>query len=37
MKIKELRDSGKLYELQDKWFGFRMEIPDSGYMPEGGI
>ena len=35
-KIKELRDSGKLYAMQDKWFGFRMEIPDSG-VPAGGI
>jgi polar amino acid transport system substrate-binding protein len=36
-QIKELRDSGKLYELQDKWFGMRMEIPDEGYLPEGSI
>ena len=36
-KIKELKDSGKLYELQEKWFGFRMEIPDTGYIPPGGI
>lgn len=35
--IRELRDSGQLYELQDKWFGFRMEIPDSGYLPEGAL
>ncbi|MEM1277170.1 MAG: transporter substrate-binding domain-containing protein [Pseudomonadota bacterium] len=35
--ILEMRDSGKLYELQDKWFGFRMEIPDSGYLPDGAI
>ncbi|MEM6546847.1 MAG: transporter substrate-binding domain-containing protein [Pseudomonadota bacterium] len=36
-KIVEMRDNGKLYELQDKWFGFRMEIPDSGYLPDGAI
>ena len=36
-KIKELRDSGKLYELQEKWFGFRMKVPDSGYLPEGAL
>ncbi|MEE4188527.1 MAG: transporter substrate-binding domain-containing protein [Roseobacter sp.] len=36
-KILEMRDSGKLYELQDKWFGFRMEIPDEGYLPAGAI
>jgi polar amino acid transport system substrate-binding protein len=34
-RIKQLHDSGKLYELQDKWFGFRMEVPVSGYLPEG--
>jgi polar amino acid transport system substrate-binding protein len=37
VKIKELRDNGKLYEWQEKWFGFRMELPDSGYLPEGAI
>ena len=36
-KILELRDSGKLAELQDKWFGFRMKIPDTGYLHEGSI
>ncbi len=36
-KIKELRDSGELYKLQQIWFGFRMEIPSSGYIPAGGI
>jgi polar amino acid transport system substrate-binding protein len=36
-KIKELRDSGKLYELQQKWFGMRMEIPDSGYLAPGAL
>ena len=36
-KIKELRDNGKLYEMQKKWFGFSMEIPSSGYIPAGGI
>lgn len=36
-KILEMRDNGKLGELQDKWFGFRMEIPDEGYLPEGAL
>lgn len=36
-KILEMRDSGYLYELQDKWFGFRMEIPAEGHLPEGAI
>ena len=34
-KILEMRDSGYLYDLQDKWFGFRSDIPDSGYLPTG--
>lgn len=36
-KIIEMRDNGKLYELQDKWFGFKMDIPDEGFLPEGAI
>lgn len=36
-QILVMRDSGALYELQDKWFGFRMEIPDEGYLPEGAL
>lgn len=36
-QILEMRDNGKLYELQDKWFGFRMDIPDEGYLPEGAL
>jgi len=36
-QILELRDSGTLYELQDKWFGFKMDIPDEGYLPEGAL
>jgi polar amino acid transport system substrate-binding protein len=36
-KIKALRDNGKLYQLQEKWFGFRMELPDSGYQAVGAI
>ena len=35
--IKKMRDDGRLYELQDKWFGFQMEIPDQGYLPEGSF
>ncbi|MEM6847523.1 MAG: transporter substrate-binding domain-containing protein [Pseudomonadota bacterium] len=35
--IKTMRDDGRLYELQDKWFGFQMEIPDEGYLPEGSF
>ena len=35
--IYAMRDDGRLYELQDKWFGFRMEIPDDGYLPESAV
>lgn len=36
-EIRKLRDSGELAKLQTKWFGFTMEIPDKGYLPEGGL
>lgn len=35
--IRKLRDSGKLAELQKKWFGQTFEIPDSGYLPAGAF
>jgi len=34
-RIKQLHDSGRLYQLQQKWFGFTMELPATGYLPEG--
>jgi polar amino acid transport system substrate-binding protein len=34
-EIRKMRDSGELATLQEKWFGHRMEIPDSGYLPAG--
>jgi polar amino acid transport system substrate-binding protein len=37
VQIRRLRDNGTLAELQKKWFGFTMTIPDSGYMPPGAI
>jgi polar amino acid transport system substrate-binding protein len=36
-KIIEMRDNGELHKLMDKWFGFRMEIPDSGFLPAGAL
>jgi len=36
-KIIEMRDNGKLHELMDKWFGFRMDIPDSDFLPAGAL
>lgn len=35
--IYKLRDDGRLYEMQQKWFGFRMEIPNAGYLPPGAV
>jgi polar amino acid transport system substrate-binding protein len=35
LEIRRLRDSGKLRPLQEKWFGYAMEIPDNGYLPVG--
>ncbi|TPJ56636.1 transporter substrate-binding domain-containing protein [Mesorhizobium sp. B2-7-1] len=35
--IGELKDSGKLKELQLKWFGFEMQTPDQGYLPTGAL
>jgi polar amino acid transport system substrate-binding protein len=34
-EIRKLRDNGQLAELQKKWFGASMTIPDAGYLPEG--
>jgi polar amino acid transport system substrate-binding protein len=34
-EIRKLRDGGELATLQGKWFGHKMEIPDSGYLPPG--
>jgi polar amino acid transport system substrate-binding protein len=34
-EIKKLRDSGELKRLQQKWFGYTMEVPTSGYLPAG--
>lgn len=33
----EMRDNGHMHKLQDKWFGFRMEIPSEGYLPPGSL
>jgi len=35
--IRDMRDDGRLYALQEKWFGFKMEIPDEGYLPPGSF
>jgi polar amino acid transport system substrate-binding protein len=35
--IRTMRDDGRLGKLQEKWFGFQMKIPDSGYLPPGSF
>ncbi|WP_176473803.1 transporter substrate-binding domain-containing protein [Actibacterium ureilyticum] len=35
--ILKMRDDGRLYALQEKWFGFKMEIPDTGYLPPSAV
>lgn len=34
-KITEMWKNGELHKLQDKWFGFRTEMPAPGYLPPG--
>jgi polar amino acid transport system substrate-binding protein len=34
-ELKRMRESGKLAELQKKWFGYEMELPETGYLPAG--
>jgi len=34
-KIDELRNSGRLREMQLKWFGFVMDTPQESYLPTG--
>ena len=35
--LEELRVSGKLAELQKKWFGEDLNLPASGYLPKGAL
>jgi polar amino acid transport system substrate-binding protein len=35
--ITRLHESGKLYEMQERWIGIRTESPASGYLPETAI
>jgi polar amino acid transport system substrate-binding protein len=35
--IRGMRDDGRLGNLQEKWFGFKMDLPDSGYLPPGSV
>ncbi|WP_211451404.1 transporter substrate-binding domain-containing protein [Collimonas antrihumi] len=35
--LEEMRASGKLAELQKKWFGEPLSLPTSGYLPKGAL
>ncbi len=35
--FEEMRASGKLAELQKKWFGQTLQLPTSGFLPEGAL
>ncbi|MNN83684.1 Bacterial extracellular solute-binding protein, family 3 [compost metagenome] len=35
--LDEMRASGKLAELQQKWFGETLALPTSGYLPEAAL
>lgn len=35
--LEEMRASGKLAELQKKWFGDTLNLPSSGYLPKGAL
>jgi polar amino acid transport system substrate-binding protein len=35
--FRRLRDDGTMGKLQEKWFGLKMTIPDTGYLPPGAI
>jgi polar amino acid transport system substrate-binding protein len=36
-EFKKMRDNGTIYQLQEKWFGYKMELPDADYLPAGAI
>ena len=36
-EFKRMRDDGSLYAMQMKWFGYKMEVPDTGYLPPGAM
>jgi polar amino acid transport system substrate-binding protein len=35
--LDELAKSGKLADLQKQWFGYTMNLPSNGYLPEGAV
>lgn len=35
--LDEMRANGTLAKLQEKWFGKQLDLPTSGYLPEGAL
>lgn len=35
--IRSMRADGRLGQLQEKWFGMRIDLPDNNYLPPGSI
>jgi polar amino acid transport system substrate-binding protein len=35
--LTELAQNGQLAQMQKKWFGYTMNLPTSGYLPEGAV
>jgi polar amino acid transport system substrate-binding protein len=35
--LAELTKNGQLAQMQQKWFGYTMNLPTSGYLPEGAV
>jgi polar amino acid transport system substrate-binding protein len=35
--FRKMRTDGRLTALQEKWFGFKMDLPDKDYLPPGSI
>jgi polar amino acid transport system substrate-binding protein len=35
--LNQLEQNGQLAQMQKKWFGYTMNLPTSGYLPEGAV
>lgn len=35
--FRKMRSDGRFAALQEKWFGFKMDLPDKDYLPPGAI
>ncbi len=35
--FRKMKEDGRMDALQEKWFGFKMKLPDKNYLPPGAI